>query len=79
MLSSFMAFLIGSSPDLSPYLIVLIPFGFIAGYLMDRLNSVREIWLEQPALIIKTVAIRYMVFLLIGGLFCMAGVLFAAR
>tara|TARA_R110002049_G_scaffold45948_1_gene133703 strand:- start:81799 stop:82047 length:249 start_codon:yes stop_codon:yes gene_type:complete len=79
MMSAYIAFLIGSSSELSLYLIVLVPIGFVSGYLLDRLNSVKKIWEEDHGIIISTVVIKYFMFLLIAGIFCAAGLLFANR
>jgi len=79
MLTAYMAFLIGSSSELSLYFIALVPFGFIAGYLLDRLNSVKKIWADNRQVIIKTIVIKYFMFLLIAGVFCAAGLIFANR
>mgnify|MGYP001818457538 CR=1 FL=1 len=79
MLSAYIAFLIGSSSELALYLIALVPVAFVSGYLLDRLNSVKNLWVEDRKLIIKTVVIKYFIFLLIAGVFCVAGLLFANR
>lgn len=79
MLSAYIAFLIGSSSDLSEFLIALVPIGFVAGYLLDRLNSVKKTWLEQPGKIYKTIIARYVFFLLISLLFMGAGIIFAGK
>jgi len=79
MLSAYIAFLIGSSSELSLYLIALVPIGFISGYLLDRLNSVKTLWAEDHKLIIKTIVIKYFMFLLVSVVFCAAGLVFASR
>ncbi|MDW3094045.1 MAG: hypothetical protein R8G33_00055 [Gammaproteobacteria bacterium] len=79
MMSAYIAFLIGSSSELSLYLIALVPVGFVTGYLLDRLSSVKKIWLEDQRVIIHTVITKYFLFLLLAGVFCAAGVLFANR
>ena len=76
MLSAYIAFLIGSSPELSPYLIVLVPLGFVVGYLLDRLNSVKTLWSEERAKVVKLVAAKYVFFILVAGVFFAAGLLF---
>ena len=76
MLSAYIAFLIGSSPELSPYFIVLVPFGFVVGYLLDRFNSVKALWVEDRAKLIKLVAAKYVFFILVTGVFFGAGLLF---
>jgi len=79
MLSAYIAFLIGSSEELNVNLIALVPVGFVAGYLLDRLNSVKKLWIENPVAIYKTVAIRYMIFLIISLAFMAAGMMFSAN
>ena len=79
MMSAYIAFLIGSSSQLSIYLIALVPVGFVSGYLLDRLNSVKTLWAENQKLIINTIVVKYFMFLLIAGVFCVAGLLFANR
>ncbi len=79
MMSAYIAFLIGSSSELSLYLIVLVPVGFVAGYLFDRLNSVKKLWLDDQRVIINTVVTKYFLFLLLAGVFCVAGLMFANR
>lgn len=79
MMSAYIAFLIGSSSELALYLIVLVPVGFVSGYLLDRLNSVKKIWADNRKLIINTIVIKYFMFLMIAGVFCIAGLLFANR
>lgn len=76
MLSAYMAFLIGSSSKLPMLLVLLVPIGFVAGYLLDRLNSVKKIWVEDQARIINLVTTKYFVFLFISGAFFAAGLLF---
>lgn len=78
MLSAYIAFLIGSSSELSVYLIAMVPIGFVAGYMLDRLNSVKRLWHEDPMKIYKTIAVRYVFFLLISAVFLFAGILFAS-
>ncbi len=79
MLSAYIAFLIGSSSELSLYLLALVPLGFVSGYFLDRLNSLKKIWADDRKLIINTIATKYFLFLLIAGVFCAAGLLFANR
>ncbi len=77
MLSAYIAFLIGSSEKLSIYLLLLVPVGFVSGYFLDRLNSVRKLWHENRLKIYRELVIRYVVFLFISAAFCIAGLLFA--
>lgn len=77
MLSAYIAFLIGSSEKLSIYLLFLVPVGFVSGYLLDRLNSVKSIWQDDQSRLIVVVANKYLLFLLVSGLFFAAGKLFA--
>jgi len=79
MMSAYIAFLIGSSSDLSLYLIALTPVGFVSGYLLDRLNSVKKMWANDQKLIFNTIVVKYFMFLLVAGVFCAAGLLFASR
>jgi len=79
MLTAYIAFLVGSSSELSLYLMALVPFGFVVGYLLDRLNSVKRIWVEDKGLILKTIVIRYFMFVLVSGAFCAAGLFYASR
>ncbi len=79
MLSAYIAFLIGSSSELTLYLVALIPVGFVSGYLLDRLNSVKKLWTEDRQLIVRTIIIKYFIFLLVASVFCVAGLLFANR
>ena len=79
MLSAYIAFLIGYSPELSLFLVLIVPIGFVLGYLLDRLSSVRKVWSEDPMRIIKLVIFQYFVFLLITGVFSSIGLLFALR
>jgi len=79
MLSAYIAFLIGSSEKLSPYLLLLVPVGFVSGYMLDRLNSVRKLWLDERIKIYKTIVFRYFFFLLISAVFFAAGLVFASK
>lgn len=79
MLSAYIAFLIGSSDELSVTLIALVPIGFVSGYMLDRLNSVSKLWHENPAKIYQTIALRYVIFLFISLLFFAAGLVFATQ
>ena len=79
MLSAYVAFLIGYSPDLSSWLLAIIPFGFVAGYLLDRLNSVKAIWAEDQHRIIRIVVKQYFLFLLISALFFAVGLFLGNR
>ena len=77
MLSAYIAFLIGSSDKLSYYFLFLVPVGFVSGYLLDRLNSVKKIWLEDQNKLFIVVLNKYLLFLLISGGFYIAGILFS--
>ncbi len=76
MMSAYIAFLIGSSSELSLYLIALVPLGFVSGYLLDRLNSIKKIWVDNRKLIINITVTKYFMFLLVSAMFCVAGLLF---
>ncbi|MEM8843988.1 MAG: hypothetical protein AAGB35_03000 [Pseudomonadota bacterium] len=76
MLSAYIAFLIGSSPELPPYLIVFVPLGFVVGYLLDRFNSVKTLWANDRAMLIKLVAAKYIFFILVAGGFFGVGLAF---
>ncbi len=79
MLSAYIAFLIGSSEQLSIYLILLVPIGFVSGYLLDRLNSVKQLWHDNPKTIYRTIALRYVIFLVVSVVFLLVGLLFATK
>lgn len=79
MLSAYAAFLIGFSPDLPFALALLVPLGFVVGYFLDRLKSVKIIWREDRATIYTLAISKYFVFLLITALFLMVGYLIANR
>ena len=79
MLSAYIAFLIGYSPDLSLVLVIIVPLGFVLGYMLDRLSSVKKIWEQDKARIIKLSIFQYFVFLLLTGIFAGCGLLFASR
>ena len=79
MLSAYIAFLIGSSRELSVFLILFVPIGFIAGYFLDRLGGVKQLWHEDRSRIYKMTVIRYVFFLLISLGFMFAGLVFAAK
>ncbi len=79
MLSAYIAFLIGSSDELSAYLLLLVPVGFVSGYMLDRLNSVRKLWLDERIKIYQTIIFRYFFFLLISAVFFAAGLVFASK
>lgn len=79
MLSAYVAFLIGFSPELSIQLVVIVPIGFVLGYMLDRLSSVKKIWAENKMRIIKLAIFQYFVFLLLTGVFAGLGLLFASR
>lgn len=73
MLSAYMAFLIGFSPDLPMILGILVPIGFVAGYLFDRFASVKAIWLEDRTSIYRLAINKYFIFLFITALFVSIG------
>ena len=77
MLSAYVAFLIGSSDKLSIYLLLLVPIGFVSGYLLDRLNSVKNLWNEDQKRILVVIFNKYLLFLVLSGLFYVAGILFS--
>lgn len=79
MLSAYVAFLIGYSPDLPIQLGGLVPVGFVAGYLFDRWASVKVIWVEDREKIYRLVLSKYFVFLLVSALFLTVGYLIASR
>lgn len=79
MLSAYIAFLIGSSDKLNGYLLLLVPVGFVSGYMLDRLNSVRKLWFDERIKIYKTIIFRYFFFLLISAVFFVAGLVFASK
>lgn len=79
MLSAYIAFLIGYSAELSLLLVVVVPVGFVLGYMLDRLSSVRKIWAENKLRIIKLAVFQYFVFLLMTGIFAGFGLLFASQ
>lgn len=60
-------------------MVVIVPFGFVLGYLLDRLSSVKKIWAEDKVRIIKLSIFQYFVFLLMTGIFAGLGLLFAQR
>ena len=76
MLSAYMAFLIGSSAKLPEFLIVLVPLGFVVGYLLDRLNSVKALWADNRAQLFKLTVTQYFFFLFIAAVFFIAGLVF---
>jgi hypothetical protein len=77
MLSAYIAFLIGSSAELPDYLIVLVPLGFVVGYLLDRLNSVKSLWADNRIQLLNLVVTRYFFFLFIAAVFYIAGLIFS--
>ena len=79
MLSAYIAFLIGYSAELSLVLVVVVPLGFVLGYMLDRLSSVKKIWAENKLRIIKLAMFQYFVFLLMTGIFAGIGLLFASQ
>jgi hypothetical protein len=79
MLSAYVAFLIGYSPDLPLFLGLLVPLGFVAGYLFDRWRSVKITWLEDRDKIYRLALHKYFIFLIISTLFLTVGSLLASR
>ena len=79
MLSAYIAFLIGYSSELSLFLVLIVPIGFVLGYLLDRLSSVKKVWSENQMRIFKLAIFQYFVFLLVTGIFAGFGLLFAMR
>lgn len=79
MLSAYIAFLIGYSPELSLFLVIIVPLGFVLGYMLDRLSSVKKIWAENKSRIVKLSIFQYFVFLLITAIFAGFGLLFASQ
>ena len=79
MLSAYIAFLVGYSPDLPTELVFIVPIGFVAGYILDRLASVKSIWIEDKMLIIQLVVLRYILFLMLAGAFFALGLFLGSR
>lgn len=79
MLSAYIAFLIGHSADLHLLLVLLVPVGFVVGYLLDRLNSLKKYWVEDRPKIYRLVIRKYLYFLCIAGIFCGAGFFMIGR
>ena len=79
MMSAYIAFLIGYSPDLSLVMVAIVPLGFVLGYMLDRMSSVKKIWAEDKTRIIKLTVFQYFVFLFITGIFAGFGLLFATQ
>ena len=79
MLSAYVAFLIGYSHKLHLLLILLVPIGFIIGYLLDRFNSVKKNWVEDRTSIYRLIAKQYAFFIVVSGVFCVAGFLLIGR
>ena len=76
MLSAYIAFLIGSSTQLPGYLVLLVPIGFVVGYLLDRFNSVKSLWADNRIQLLNLVVTRYFFFLFIAAVFFIAGLMF---
>lgn len=76
MLSAYIAFLIGSSAQLADFLIVLVPLGFVAGYLLDRFNSVKTLWADNRMQLFNLAVTKYFFFLFIAAIFFVAGLVF---
>jgi hypothetical protein len=76
MLSAYIAFLIGSSAQLADFLIVLVPLGFVAGYFLDRFNSVKTLWADNRMQLFNLAVTRYFFFLFIAAIFFVAGLVF---
>ena len=79
MLSAYIAFLIGSSNELNVYLMLIVPVGFVAGYMLDRLNSVKKLWVEDRSKIYKTIIFRYAFFLAVSAIFFAVGLAYASK
>ena len=77
MLSAYIAFLVGYSPDIPLSAIAIVTLGFVAGYLFDRLPSVKKYWQEDRSLLLQLVVIRYVMFVMIASVFMGVGILFA--
>ena len=60
-------------------MVVIVPCGFVLGYMLDRASSVKRIWAENKMRIIKLSIFQYFVFLLMTGIFAGLGLLFAPR
>ncbi len=60
-------------------MVFIVPFGFVLGYFLDRLSSVKRIWAENKTRIIKLGIFQYFVFLLITAVFAGMGLMFASR
>jgi len=74
MLAAYTAFLIGSSPKLSVWLIVFIPAGFVIGYLLDRMPAVQQMLSVQPNQMTRLIFLRYLMFIPVTILFFAIGV-----
>lgn len=66
MLSAYIAFLIGYSADLPQVLVFFVPVGFVLGYLLDRLSSVKKIWADDRLHIVKLVGQMYVFFFFVA-------------
>lgn len=77
MLSAYVAFLVGSSEKLSISLTLLVPIGFVVGYVLDRLTSVAEYWQQDRVGLYRTIILRYAIFLVVSALFVGVGILYA--
>ena len=69
MLAAYIAFLIGSSPKLSTWLIIFIPACFVIGYLLDRMPAVQQMMAVKPNKITRVIVLRYLMFMPVTALF----------
>ena len=69
MLAAYVAFLIGSSSKLPAQLIIFVPACCVIGYLLDRVPAVQQMLVTQPRQIYRVVAINYLLFLPVSGVF----------
>ncbi len=73
MLAAYIAFLIGSSPKLSGWLITFIPACFVIGYLLDRMPAVQQMLSVQPNQITRIIFLRYLKFIPVTMVFFAMG------
>jgi len=73
MLAAYIAFLIGSSPKLSVWLIIFIPACFVIGYLLDRMPAVQQMVAVRPNQIPRILISRYLLFIPVTALFFALG------
>ena len=74
MLAAYIAFLIGSSPKLSVWLIIFIPACFVIGYLLDRMPAVQHMLAVQPDQMTRVIFLRYLMFIPVTALFFAIGI-----